>query len=56
MELLVFVLVVAAALLIFRVFKLDRFWEDDEHVDPVKCYSMGLTDKEKLDLKLMKQN
>ena len=41
MELLVFALVVAAAILIFRVFKLDRFWEDDEDVDPVKCYKCG---------------
>ena len=41
MELLVFALVVAAAILIFRVFKLDRFWVDDEDVDPVKCYKCG---------------
>ena len=41
MELLVFTLVVAAAILIFRVFKLDRFWADDEDVDPVKCYKCG---------------
>ena len=41
MELLVFALVVAAAILIFRVFKLDRFWADDGHVDPVKCYKCG---------------
>ena len=41
MELVVFALVVAAAILIFRVFKLDRFWEDDEDVDPVKCYKCG---------------
>ena len=41
MELLVFTLVVAAAILIFRVFKLDSFWADDGHVDPVKCYKCG---------------
>ena len=40
MELVVFALVVAA-ILIFRVFKLDRFWEDDEDVDPVKWYKCG---------------
>ena len=41
MELLVFTLVVAAAILIFRVFKLDSFWADDGHVDPVKYYKCG---------------
>ena len=45
MELLVFALVVAA-ILIFRVFKLDRFWEDDEDVAPVKCYKCG-TDRQR---------